>query len=67
MEDGNGEPHDGGLVQLAEGLLGEGQHRGQLGEDLTLLPPTVACGIARLFFPLVAVSVKKMTRVTPPA
>lgn len=46
----DGQPDDGGLVQLAGDGAGQRQHLGQLEELKILLPSPGAGRIARLFF-----------------
>jgi hypothetical protein len=49
----DGEPHDGGLVQVGPDAVGHGQLLGQLVEHLRLLPPPAARRIPRLLLPAV--------------
>lgn len=46
----DGQPDDGGLVQLAGDCPGQRQHLGQLEELEVLLPPPRSSRIARLLF-----------------
>lgn len=47
----DGEPHDGGLVQVGGHIMGQGQLVGQLIEHLRLFAPAAASGIAGLLLP----------------
>lgn len=47
----DGEPHDGGLVQVGGHIVGQGQLVGQLIEHLRLFAPAAASGIAGLLLP----------------
>ena len=47
-QEADGEPHDGGLVQVGGEAVGEGQLAGQLVEHLRLLAPPAARRITGL-------------------
>lgn len=50
-QEADGQPHDGGLVQVGAHAVGQGQLVGQLVEDLCLLAPPAPGSIPGLLLP----------------
>ena len=59
----DGEPHDGGLVELCAGVVRQGELVGQLVEDLRLLAAAGAGRIAGLLLPLLRIPATRITSI----